>query len=47
MQGMQETWENPLEEKMALQYSCLGNPMDSMAQGYSPKGRKEQTGLGN
>ena len=34
MQVMQETqvqslgWEDPLEEGMASQYSCLENPMD-------------------
>ena len=32
--ALQETWvrslgwEEPLEKEMALQYSCLGNPMD-------------------
>ena len=34
--------EDPLEKEMALQYSCLGNPMDRGAwQAYSPQGRKE------
>ena len=37
VQEMQEMWvwslgwEDPLEEEMALQYSCLGNPMDTEA----------------
>ena len=22
------SWKDPLEKEMALQYSCLGNPMD-------------------
>ena len=44
MHETQETWvqslgqEDPLEEKMALQYSCLENPMD---QGFSSWGHKE------
>ena len=45
MHETQETWvqsldqEDPLEEKMALQYSCLENPMDGGA--YSSWGCKE------
>ena len=36
------SWKDPLEKEMALQYSCLGNPMDRGAwQAYSPQGRKE------
>ena len=26
-----EGWDDPLEKEMALQYSCLGNPMDTGA----------------
>ena len=34
--------EDPLEKKMAiLQYSCLGNPMDRGAGGYSPWSYRE------
>ena len=35
-------WEDPLEEGMATQYSCLDNPhrQRSLA-GYSPWGHKE------
>ena len=48
MQEMQETQvqslgrEDPLEEGMATQYSCLENPhVQRRLVGYSPWGRKE------
>ena len=46
--AIRETWvqslgqEDPLEEEMALQYSCLENPYGQRSlMGYSPWGRKE------
>ena len=35
-------WEDPLEKEMALQYSCLENPMDRGAW-QAPWGLKSQT----
>ena len=33
--------EYPLEKEMALQYSCLGNPMDKGDQGLQSMGLQE------
>ena len=33
--------EDRLEKEMAIQYFCLGNPMDRRLAGYSPWGCKE------
>ena len=44
---MQETWvgslgqKDPPEKGMALQYSCLENPIDRETWGYTPQGHKE------
>ena len=38
-------WEDPLEEEMALQYSCLENSMDIGAHGLQSMGLQSQTQL--
>ena len=38
-------WEDPLEEEMALQYSCLENSMGIGAHGLQSMGSQSQTQL--
>ena len=40
-QLLSRSWEDPLEEGIVTQYSCLENPTDRSLAGYSPWGHEE------